>query len=528
MNFSDYNLKPSLLKAIEKAGYKEPTEIQHQTLALLNEHPADLVAQAQTGTGKTAAFGLPLISRINQQSSNVEALILAPTRELANQVYTEIDKFTKYEDIRSYPILGGASYTNQLSFLKNKKPQIIVGTPGRVRDLIKRGALNLKFVKYFILDEADEMLNMGFLEEIQEILTYLPEKKTTWMFSATMPKPILELTKKHFNDPKVIRLKKEAMSNANIEQSYYIIRPKQKLDGLWRLISEAKDMHGIVFCRTRMDSQSVGEALQKKGMTISILNGDMNQTQRERSMRLFKKKASQLMVCTDVAARGIDVNNLTHVFNYQLPPDVESYVHRIGRTGRAGAKGQAISLIAPQDIHSISRIEKATKSKIEKREFASLKDIKKNFIKDEISLLLAQEPSHLLESNNFKDLKEALNETEKDKLIELIFQNVLEPKIKKLNAAVEIENMTASAAGESSERHRRGWSNSKGARGRFKSKRRGSGDGDGDARSSRGGDRRSAGGGGRKKSKSNSSGSDNTGRPRRKPKSSGSDGWKRK
>lgn len=385
LNFEQLGLGPDLIKAVTDLGYTEPTEIQTKAIPLLLQERIDFVGQAQTGTGKTAAFVLPLLEKLDACSQNVGALILTPTRELANQISVEIEKLGKYTQIKSLVVFGGTTYDKQIKGLKRDKPQIVVGTPGRVKDLIKKGLLKLGQAEYFILDEADEMLNMGFFDDVKEILTCFNEEKKLWMFSATMPAPIIKLINEDFKNPEKVCIKKKTLSNEDIDQKYYVVKRKYHLDALCRILDTTPDVYGIIFCRTRMDTIKLAEELLSRGRKVESLHGDMGQVQRDAAMYSFKNKKAPLLVCTDVAARGIDVNSLTHVFNYGLPQDNESYVHRIGRTGRAGMKGQAVTIVDPSGVRALRRIEMHTKSKMSEVKLPTIDKIKECLVAKEIS-----------------------------------------------------------------------------------------------------------------------------------------------
>ena len=384
LTFEDLGIHPKVLRAIEEMGFVHPTEIQERAIPALLETELDFIGQAQTGTGKTAAFAIPLLSKIDLKSSNVQALILTPTRELANQVEAEIQKLAKYISVKTTCVYGGTSYEKQLRALKKDKPHIVVGTPGRVMDLMNKGALKLKNADTLILDEADEMLNMGFFDDVQTILEVFPGQRQLVMFSATMPRPILNLIDKSFNEYELVKVKKKTLSNENIDQKYFLVKGKYFSESLSRLVDAHPEMYGIIFCKTKVETKQVGETLRNRGHRVEILNGDMKQGERDWAMRNFKEKKATLMVCTDVAARGIDVNNLTHVINYGLPQDNESYVHRIGRTGRAGLQGEAYTIISPSGMNGIRRLEKHTKQKIERAKLPSVIELKQKAVEKEL------------------------------------------------------------------------------------------------------------------------------------------------
>lgn len=365
MQFTELNLKEASMEAINFLGFKEPSEIQEKSIPILLEKDIDFIGQAQTGTGKTAAFTLPLLEKLDFSSKHIQAVIIAPTRELANQICEEVKKLSKFDPVRTLAVYGGVPISNQLRDLKKQRPQVIVGTPGRMLDVIGRGAFDLEKCKYVILDEADEMLDMGFFDDVQEILAEVPEKKI-WMFSATMPKQILNLINKHFCNPELVKVTKKILTSDSIDQKFCVVNRRDQAESLCRYLDFTQDVYAIVFCKTKIGAKELTDELNVRGFPSDALHGDMSQEQRDITMRKFKQKRINLLVCTDVAARGIDVNDLTHVINYSLPQDNEAYVHRIGRTGRGGSKGIALSIIDPSDMRRISQIERLTKAKIEK------------------------------------------------------------------------------------------------------------------------------------------------------------------
>ncbi|MDD5016362.1 MAG: DEAD/DEAH box helicase, partial [Atribacterota bacterium] len=346
IKFEHLGFSQKVLDAIYKKGFEEPSQIQALTIPVMLRNDTNIMAQAQTGTGKTAAFGLPLIEMINPHEKSVQALIITPTRELAIQVSEEISSFKGDSGIQVIPIYGGQSIDQQLRRLK-KGVHIVVGTPGRVIDHIKRKTLNLKDIEYLILDEADEMLNMGFIEDMEEIMKHTNPQKRTFLFSATMPSRIKVLASKYMADYKFITVEKQQLTTNLTEQIYYEVKAADKFEALCRIIDIEEDFYGLVFCRTKNDVDSVAGHLIDRGYDADVIHGDISQAQREKTLDKFKKKKINVLVATDVAARGIDVYNMTHVINYSLPQDPESYVNRIGRTGRAGKQGTAITFITP-------------------------------------------------------------------------------------------------------------------------------------------------------------------------------------
>lgn len=348
--FKDLSLSAPVLKALESLGFETPTEIQQLIIPKLIGKRADCIGLAQTGTGKTAAFSLPLLENIETDSRRVQALILAPTRELAKQIDNEISNFSKFTpDIDSCVVYGGANISTQIKEIKAKRPQIIIATPGRLIDLINRKVVKLQDLSYLILDEADEMLNMGFQEDIDYILEHIPEERSIWLFSATMPADIRKIVNNYMTDPIEVKAEKNISTSGDLEHKYVLINRKDKLEGLKRFIDASPDMYTIVFCRTRMDTQEVAEKLSNAGYPADAIHGDLSQSQRESVLKKFRSKVIKIMVATDVAARGIDVNDITHVIQYSIPDTAEYYTHRSGRTARAGRKGVSITFATPRE-----------------------------------------------------------------------------------------------------------------------------------------------------------------------------------
>ena len=359
MKFSDFNLKSQILKAIEEAGFIEPSPVQKDAIPLVLEGE-DVIAQAQTGTGKTAAFGLPIMSNMKVDGT-IEALVIVPTRELAMQVSDELFRFGRHRGIKTATVYGGTSYSKQLDRIR--QASIIVATPGRLQDLLTSGKIKIN-PSYVVLDEADEMLDMGFLDEIKNIFTFLPKERQTLMFSATMPKAIRKLAEEILNEPKRVSITKKESTNSNITQFYYVVSEHERDDALVRLIDFKNPDKCIIFCRMKKEVDRLVAHLTAQGFKVSGLHGDMEQKQREVTIRAFKQGGIEIFVATDVAARGLDVNDVTHVFNYHIPFDSESYVHRIGRTGRGGKSGEAITLVSPNELRVIKRIEKDVGAKL--------------------------------------------------------------------------------------------------------------------------------------------------------------------
>ncbi|MGH2642899.1 MAG: DEAD/DEAH box helicase, partial [Chitinophagaceae bacterium] len=343
-SFETLGLSNPLLKAIGDMGFEEPTLVQSKVIPTLLESKTDLVALSQTGTGKTAAFGLPLLSLLNFESRDTQALILCPTRELCIQITRDLQSLAKYiPDVNVTAIYGGANIRNQILEMQ-KGAQIVVGTPGRMIDMIQRKKVRLSNVQYVVLDEADEMLNMGFKEDLDTILSETPKEKNTWLFSATMPDEVMRISKSYMQHPVEITVGSRNSGNENIEHIYYSVRNHDKYAALKRIADYYQDIYAIVFCRTKIETQQVADRLIKDGYSADALHGDLSQAQRDQVMRRFRNKVVQMLVATDVAARGIDVNDVTHVINYNLPDELEYYTHRSGRTARAGKKGISIAL----------------------------------------------------------------------------------------------------------------------------------------------------------------------------------------
>jgi ATP-dependent RNA helicase DeaD len=363
--FAEFGLEPKVLQAITELGFEEATPIQEQAIPLALTG-ADLIGQAQTGTGKTAAFGIPLISKIAREEERILALVMTPTRELAIQVAEEIGKLTRFKGLRSLAIYGGQDIGRQIRGLK-KKPQIIIGTPGRLLDHINRKTIRLDDVQTIVLDEADEMLDMGFMEDIQTILKLVPEERQTMLFSATMPPNIQRLAQQFLKNPQHVSVIPKQISAPLIDQAYIEVPERQKFEALSRLIDMESPDLAIVFGRTKRRVDELAEGLQKRGYSADGLHGDLSQNQRDAVMRKFRDGSIDVLVATDVAARGLDVSGVTHVINFDLPQDPESYVHRIGRTGRAGKEGTAWSFVTPREMDHLHLIERVTRHRITRK-----------------------------------------------------------------------------------------------------------------------------------------------------------------
>ena len=363
--FKEFDLRPEILQAVEELGFVEPMPVQAKVLPILLNSDTDMVALAQTGTGKTAAFGLPLLQRCDPDAQGVEALILSPTRELCVQIAKDLKNFSKYiKNMRICAVYGGASIERQLSEIA-RGVKIVVATPGRMLDIISRGKIDFSHLHTVVFDEADEMLNMGFRDELDGILQNTPDDKHTWLFSATMPQEIRAIANNYMKYPQEVVIGKRNEGAANVTHHYYVVSSRDRYAALKRIIDFHPGIYSIIFCRTRRETQEVAEQLIKDGYNADALHGDLSQAQRDNAMSRFRLKNLQLLVATDVAARGLDVNNLTHVLNYNLPDEIEQYVHRSGRTGRATSKGVSIAIVTPREKTRLKAIEKVLKKDFE-------------------------------------------------------------------------------------------------------------------------------------------------------------------
>ncbi|AKB38283.1 Cold-shock DEAD-box protein A [Methanosarcina siciliae C2J] len=384
--FKALGLSDSTLEALKKKGFEEPTPIQEKVIPLFLKGESDIIGQAQTGTGKTTAFGAPIIEKIPEKSGHVQAIILTPTRELAIQVSEELNSIKGNKKLYIVPIYGGQSMNQQLRILKSGV-DIVVGTPGRIIDHLGRKSLNLGNIKYFVLDEADEMLNMGFIDDIKEILKATGPDKRMLFFSATMPKPILGIVKKYMQNYEHVTVEKEDLATKLTEQIYFEVKENDKFEALSRIIDIEDEFYGLVFCRTKTDTGQLAQKLSDRGYAADALHGDLSQQEREKILNKFRKQKINILVATDVAARGIDIMDLTHVINYSLPQDPESYVHRIGRTGRAGKQGTAITFVTSTEFRRLTYIKKTSKSEMKKGRIPEIKDVikaKRARVKDEL------------------------------------------------------------------------------------------------------------------------------------------------
>ncbi len=415
-SFKHLGLSDEVLKGIEELGFETPSEIQTKSIPQLIQGDRDFIGLAQTGTGKTAAFSLPLLERIDSTEKFTQALILAPTRELGQQIAGQIEKFSKYLDgLNILAVYGGAPITTQIKALR--KPQhIIIATPGRLIDLIQRKAVKLDQLDVVILDEADEMLNMGFKQEIDKILSFTPEEKLVWLFSATMSGEIRRIVKKYMDQPVEVRLNNNNEVNVNIEHQFAIVKQSHKAEALTRFLDVDPDLRGVVFCRTRRDTQSLADELLKKNYKSDALHGDLSQKQRDIVMNRFKQHELQVLVATDVAARGIDVDDLTHVFHHSLPDDIAYYTHRSGRTARAGKKGKSIAFINGREKSKIDRIVKELDISFERVMIPEVKDIYHTKIDNWCQQILDQQVNGNLNPELFDKVQEKFDDLSKEEL----------------------------------------------------------------------------------------------------------------
>jgi ATP-dependent RNA helicase DeaD len=414
--FEQLGLNESLLLAIKDLGFENPSEVQEKAIPVLLEQETDLVALAQTGTGKTAAFGFPLIQKIDANDRSTQALILSPTRELCLQITNEIKLYSKYiNGLHTVAIYGGASITEQAREIK-RGAQVIVATPGRMQDMINRGLVNIKNINYCILDEADEMLNMGFYEDIVSILSDTPDEKSTWLFSATMPSEVARIAKKFMTNPAEITVGHKNSGSKTVSHEFYCVNARDRYEALKRLADANPDIFSVVFCRTKRDTQAVAEKLIEDGYSAAALHGDLSQAQRDGVMKSFRGRQIQMLVATDVAARGIDVDNITHVVNYQLPDEIETYNHRSGRTGRAGKLGTSIVIITKSELRKINSIEKIIQQKFEEKTIPSGIEICEIQLLHLANKIKDTEVDHEID-NYLPAINEVLNDLSKEELI---------------------------------------------------------------------------------------------------------------
>ena len=418
--FQELGLNEDLIAAINDLGFENPSDVQAKAIPILLEEDTDLVALAQTGTGKTAAFGFPMLQKINVESRTTQGLILSPTRELCLQITNEIKLYGKYcKGLNVVAIYGGASIQDQARAVK-RGAQIIVATPGRMKDMISRNMVDISKIEYSVLDEADEMLNMGFYEDITDILSHTPDDKNTWLFSATMPKEVSNIARKFMDSPIEITVGNKNESTSQVSHEYYLVNARDRYQALKRLSDANPDIFSVIFCRTKRDTQKVAENLIEDGYSAGALHGDLSQNQRDMVMKSFRNKQIQMLVATDVAARGIDVDDITHVINYQLPDEPEIYTHRSGRTGRAGKTGISMVIVSKSEVRKIKSIERIIKKEFEKKEIPDGMEI------CEVQLMSLANKIHNTEVNHEIDkyltsINDLFEDTDKDELIKKFF-----------------------------------------------------------------------------------------------------------
>ncbi len=419
-SFEELGLNEKLLKSVAELGFTEPTPIQEKAIPVLLSGTKDLIGLAQTGTGKTAAFGLPLLQLIDPGKNHPQALIVCPTRELCLQIVNEMEHFSKHlTGVHIVAVYGGSSISTQIRDIR-RGVQIVVATPGRLIDLIERKAINLEKISYVVLDEADEMLNMGFQEDIEFILQNTPERESTWLFSATMPAAIRKVSKKYMEQPVEITVGKMNTANKAVDHQYIITSAQHRYEALKRLIDFNPGVYGLIFTRTKADAQEVSEKLTREGYDVDALHGDLTQQQRNKVMGEFREKTLQLLIATDVAARGIDVQGITHVINYELPDDVEVYTHRSGRTGRAGKTGVCMSIVHAREVGRIRQIERTVQVPFHKLEIPTGKDVCRKQFFYFMDKLLQADISHGDYETYLPMLQEKFADVTKDEVLQRV------------------------------------------------------------------------------------------------------------
>lgn len=452
ITFESLGIEEGILHSIQQLGFTQPTPIQEKAIPVLLQGTKDFIGLAQTGTGKTAAFGLPLLQLINKENRHPQALIICPTRELCLQITNDLNSFKpKKAHISVTAVYGGTSIGEQIRELK-RGTHIVVATPGRLIDLIERKAVDLEQIHYVVLDEADEMLNMGFKEDIEFILKNTPNRQSTWLFSATMPTEIRQVSKRYMDKPFEITIGKVNAGNANIDHQYYSTQHVNRYETLKRVIDFNPGLYGIIFTRTKADAQGITEQLIREGYDIEALHGDLTQQQRDKVMSRFREKSIQILIATDVAARGIDVQGITHVINYELPDDTEVYTHRSGRTGRAGKSGISISIVTPKEAYRLRQIEKLVNTRFHKMDIPSGKDVCRKQFFHFIDKMLQADISHGEYEAYLPVLKEKFAEVDKEEILQRVAALEFDRFLKYYENAADL-NMRDDRRGErSSER----------------------------------------------------------------------------
>ncbi|UXX78223.1 DEAD/DEAH box helicase [Reichenbachiella carrageenanivorans] len=446
--FSELGLEPRLVDALNDLGIVKPTQIQQEAIPILLDSMQDFIGLAQTGTGKTAAFGLPLLQVVNEDSNTCQAIVLAPTRELAQQIAEGLNSFAKnIRKLKIEVVFGGAAITNQIKALK-AKPQIVVATPGRLVDLINRKVISMSSLSYVVLDEADEMLNMGFKEELNKILADTPAEKTTWLFSATMPSAITNIVSTYMNNPKEVSVKSGVEVNKNISHQYLVVKMSDKLEAIKRVLDVNPNFYGVMFCRTKIDTQNLADDISRAGYRAEALHGDLTQKQRDAVMRKFKDRSLSMLVATDVAARGIDVNDVTHVIHHRLPDELEFYTHRSGRTARAGKKGISIALVSKGEVRRIGDIERRLKIKFEKELIPTADEVMSSRMDNSLKLIADYEIKGELPADLRKQAQEMFTALSKEELVDkLLAQELSKVNISNSGDLNQTENSRSKEGG---------------------------------------------------------------------------------
>ncbi|MEN8927710.1 MAG: DEAD/DEAH box helicase [Flavobacteriales bacterium] len=456
MTFQELGLKQEVLDAVASLGFTEPSPIQQESIPQLLTENRDLVGLAQTGTGKTAAFGLPMVNEVDFDSKKTQGLVICPTRELCIQISKDFVAFSRnFRNANIVPVYGGASIDTQTRQL-NRGAQIVVATPGRLVDMIKRKRVDLSQVQYVALDEADEMLNMGFKEDIDGILSNTPETKKTWLFSATMPREVVRIAKTYMTDPIEITVGTKNATAKNIEHQFFRVHDRDRFDGLKRIIDFEPDMYGVIFCRTRRETAEVAEKLMKNNYSAEPLHGELSQAQRDRVMRAFRKKDIQLLVATDVAARGIDVDDITHVINYNLPDEIESYTHRSGRTARAGKKGVSMLLLNNREAGKLRQIERIINTEIKQAKFPTGEDICQKQLLQLIDKVVDVEVKEEQLGQFLPSIEEKLAELSKEEIIKKFVSAEFNKFLSYYGNSRDINDMSAARSGGSDRGRDRG------------------------------------------------------------------------
>jgi ATP-dependent RNA helicase DeaD len=451
ITFESLGVEAELVQAISALGFTKPTPIQEKAIPVLLQGTKDFIGLAQTGTGKTAAFGLPLLQLINKDDRFPQALIVCPTRELCLQIANDLGTFKKSSaHISVTAVYGGTSISMQIRDLK-RGTHIVVATPGRLIDLIERKAINLERIHYVVLDEADEMLNMGFKDDIEFILKNTPNRQSTWLFSATMPAEIRQVSKRYMKEPFEITIGKMNAGAANIDHQYYATQHVNRYETLKRIIDFNPGIYGIVFTRTKADAQAISEQLTREGYDIEAIHGDLTQQQRDKVMSLFRDRSIQLLIATDVAARGIDVQGITHIINYELPDETEVYTHRSGRTGRAGKSGISISIVTPKEIYRLRQIERLLNARVHKMDIPTGKDVCRKQFFHFIDKMLQADISHGEYETYLPTLKEKFGSIEKEEILQRVAALEFDRFLKYYENAADL-NMREEKRGERRER----------------------------------------------------------------------------